>query len=51
MSEYTEHDVQEALAVLEKVLQAPSTREADTRVKRRIRVEIRRLLAAASPEE
>ena len=49
--DYTEEEVTEALAVLEKILQAPTTREADTRVKRRIRVEIRRLLAAAGTED
>lgn len=41
-----EDDVAHALAVLEKVLAVPSTREADTRTKRRIRVEMRRLLSA-----
>ena len=41
----TEDDVLQALAVLEKVLSLPSTREADTRTKRRIRVEMRRLLS------
>ena len=42
----TEDDVLQALEVLEKVLSLPSTREADTRTKRRIRVEMRRLLSA-----
>lgn len=44
----TSEDIREALAVLEKVLATPTTRESDTRVKRRIRVEIRRLLSAES---
>ncbi len=42
----TEEEVLQALAVLEKVLAVPSVRESDTRVKRRIRVEMRRLLSA-----
>ncbi len=46
MSTPTDKDIREALEVLEKVLATPTTREADTRAKRRIRVEIRRLLSA-----
>lgn len=42
----TDQEVREALAVLEKVLATPSVSERDTRAKRRIRVEIRRLLSA-----
>ena len=44
--DYTEDEVLQALAVLEEVLSLPSVRESDTRVKRRIRVEMRRLLSA-----
>ena len=46
MTQPTDDDVVQALAVLEKILQTPSTRDADTRTKRRIRVEMRRLLSA-----
>ena len=46
MNDPTEEDVLQALAVLEEVLAMPSVRESDTRVKRRIRVEMRRLLSA-----
>lgn len=48
MSTPTEKDIEAALEILEKVLATPTTREADTRAKRRIRVEIRRLLSAES---
>jgi hypothetical protein len=37
-------DVEEALRILEEVLSMPSTRESDTRTKRRVRVEVKRLL-------
>ena len=46
MNDPTEEEVLQALAVLEEVLAMPSVRESDTRVKRRIRVEMRRLLRA-----
>jgi len=42
----TEEDVRQALAVLEEVLSLPSVSDRDTRTKRRIRVEMRRLLSA-----
>lgn len=47
----TPEDVETALDVLEKVLDIPSNSERDTRIKRRIRVEMRRILAAASTED
>lgn len=50
MSKPTEEDVLQALELLERVLSVPTTREADTRVKRRIRVEMRRLLSAEETE-
>ena len=39
-------DLNEARLILESILGQPSTREADTRVKRRTRVEMRRLLGS-----
>lgn len=38
------NDREKARVILESILGQPSTREADTRVKRRIRAEMRRLL-------
>lgn len=41
----TETEVQDALRILEEILSMPSVKENDSRVKRRIRVEIRNLLS------
>lgn len=45
MSDYIDRDMEEALRILEEVLSMPSVKENDSRVKRRIRVEIRNLLS------
>ena len=45
MSDYIDRDMEEALRILEEVLPMPSVKENDSRVKRRIRVEIRNLLS------
>lgn len=49
VSPHTEEDLQEALEILEKILSLPSVSERDSRVKRRIRVEIRNLLSREEP--
>lgn len=43
-------EIEEALTILECVLSMPSVNERDTRVKRRTRVEIARILSAEDPE-
>lgn len=45
----TDSEVQDALEILEKVLSLPSVKESDSRVKRRVRVEIRNLLSREVP--
>lgn len=45
MSDYIDRDMEEALRILEEILSMPSVKENDSRVKRRIRVEIRNLLS------
>lgn len=46
----TEEEVRDALRILEEVLTLPSVNERDARVKRRTRVEIKRLLVRG-PED
>ena len=45
MSDYIDRDMEDALRILEEILSMPSVKENDSRVKRRIRVEIRNLLS------